>query len=89
MRYFKEFDENGNLIAIGAGDALNGVDITQEEYETLEAELETKWAAEAEAARNEREEAERQEQEAIAAAGAEEAAQEAMDILTGASEVEA
>lgn len=89
MRYFKEFDENGNLIAIGAGDALNGETITQEEYEALEAELEAKWAAEAEAARNEREEAERQEQEALAAAGAEEAAQEAMDILTGAAEVEA
>lgn len=39
MRYFKEFDENGRLIAIGAGDALDGIEITQEEYEALAAEI--------------------------------------------------
>lgn len=87
MRYFKEFDENGKLIAIGAGDALNGETITQEEYEALEAELEAKWAAEAEAAQKAAEEAEQQEREAIAAEGADEAAQEAMDILTGVMEI--
>jgi len=86
MRYFKEFDESGNLIAIGAGDALNGEDITREEYEALSAEFEAKIQAEAEAERKAREEAERREKEAIAAEGADEAAQEAMDILTGAVE---
>ena len=39
MRYFAEYDENGKLIAIGAGDALNGVEITEEEYLALEAEI--------------------------------------------------
>lgn len=39
MRYFAEYDEKGKLIAIGAGDALDGVDITKEEYEALEAEI--------------------------------------------------
>lgn len=79
MRYFKEFDENGNLVAIGAGDALNGETITQEEYEALLAEIEAKMQAEAEAAQKAQEEAERQEQEAIAEA----AAEEALAILTG------
>lgn len=82
MRYFKEFDENGKLIAIGAGDALNGETITQEEYEALSAELEAKWAAEAEAARRAAEEAEQQEKEAIAEA----ATEEALAILTGMTE---
>lgn len=40
MRYFKEYDEKGGLICIGAGDALNGVEITQEEYEELLAQIE-------------------------------------------------
>ena len=79
MRYFKEFDENGNLVAIGAGDALNGETITQEEYEALLAEIEAKMQAEAEAEQKAQEEAERQEQEAIAEA----AAEEALAILTG------
>ena len=79
MRYFKEYDENGNLIAIGAGDALNGETITQEEYEALSAEFEARWNAEAEAAQKAREEAEQQEKEAIAEA----AAEEALAILTG------
>ena len=39
MRYFKEFDENGKLIAVGAGDAFDGVEITEEEYLVLEAEI--------------------------------------------------
>lgn len=42
MRYYKEFDENGKLHSIGAGDALNGEEITQEEYETLLAEIQAK-----------------------------------------------
>lgn len=42
MRYFKEYDKNGYISAIGAGDALNGIDITQEEYETLLVEIEAK-----------------------------------------------
>lgn len=88
MRYFKEFDESGNLIAIGAGDALDGVDITREEYEALSAEFEAKIQAEAEAERKAREEAERQEKETIATNAADEASQEAIDILTGAVEVD-
>ena len=40
MRFYKEFDENGKLIAVGEGDALNGVDITKEEYEELLAQIE-------------------------------------------------
>ena len=39
IRYFKEYDENGRLLAIGAGDALNGVDITKEEYDALAADI--------------------------------------------------
>lgn len=39
MRYFAEYDEKGKLIAIGAGDALNGVEITKEEYEALAADI--------------------------------------------------
>lgn len=39
MRFYKEYDDKGRLIGIGAGDALNGVDITQEEYEALSAEI--------------------------------------------------
>lgn len=42
MRYFKEYDEKGWISAIGAGDALNGIEITQEEYETLLVEIEVK-----------------------------------------------
>lgn len=42
MRYFKEFDENGKLHSIGAGDALNGIDITKEEYEILLEEFKAK-----------------------------------------------
>lgn len=42
MRYFKEYDEKGWISAIGAGDALNGIEITQEEYETLLVEIEAK-----------------------------------------------
>lgn len=40
MRYFAEYDETGRLIAIGAGDALNGVEITKEEYDELLAQIE-------------------------------------------------
>lgn len=39
MRYFKEYDKTGRLILIGAGDALNGVDITKEEYDALAADI--------------------------------------------------
>lgn len=39
MRYFKEYDENGFVTTIGAGDALNGIEITQEEYERLYTEM--------------------------------------------------
>lgn len=35
MRFYKEYDENGKLIAIGCGDALNGIDISEEEYNAL------------------------------------------------------
>ena len=42
MRYFKEYDENGWISTIGAGDALNGIEITQEEYETLLTEIQMK-----------------------------------------------
>lgn len=42
MRYFAEYDKNGKLIAIGAGDALNGVEITETEYNALAAEIEKK-----------------------------------------------
>lgn len=42
MRYYKEYDENGKLHSIGAGDALNGEEITQEEYEALLAEIHAK-----------------------------------------------
>lgn len=42
MRYFAEYDGNGRLIAIGAGDALNGVEITEAEYLALEAEIAAK-----------------------------------------------
>lgn len=40
MRYFAEYDESGRLILIGAGDALNGVEITKEEYDELLAQIE-------------------------------------------------
>lgn len=39
MRYFKEYDKTGRLILIGAGDALNGIEITEEEYNELAAEI--------------------------------------------------
>lgn len=42
MRYFKEYDANGYVSIIGAGDALDGIEITQAEYETLLAEMEAK-----------------------------------------------
>lgn len=42
MRYFVEYDDNGKLIAIGAGDALNGAEITREKYEALSAEINVK-----------------------------------------------
>lgn len=42
MRYYKEYDENGQIAAVGAGDALNGIDITEEEYSALLAEMEAK-----------------------------------------------
>lgn len=42
MRYFKEYDANGYVSIIGAGDALDGIEITQQEYETLLSEMEAK-----------------------------------------------
>lgn len=42
MRYYKELNEKGWVTAIGAGDALNGIEITQEEYEALLVEIEAK-----------------------------------------------
>lgn len=39
MRYFAEYDENGKLIAIGSGDAQNGVEISEAEYNALAAEI--------------------------------------------------
>jgi len=44
MRYFAEYDGSGKLIAIGAGDALNGVEITEAEYLVLGAEIDKKAA---------------------------------------------
>ena len=35
MRYFKELNEKGYVYTLGAGDALDGIEITQAEYETL------------------------------------------------------
>lgn len=42
MRCFKEYDKNGYIFAIGIGDALNGIEITKEEYEVLLSDMETK-----------------------------------------------
>ena len=42
MRYYKECNEKGFVIEVGAGDALDGIEITQEEYETLLADMEAK-----------------------------------------------
>ena len=41
MRYFKEYDANGRLFAIGTG-AFNGVEITAEEYAALSEEINRK-----------------------------------------------
>ena len=40
MRYYAEYDGNGKLIAIGTGD--DGVEITEEEYNALLAEIQLK-----------------------------------------------
>lgn len=37
MRYYKQIDDNGQLLMIGTG--LGGVEITAEEYEALSAEI--------------------------------------------------
>ena len=42
MRYYKEYNAKGWVVEIGAGDALNGIEITQQEYETLLSEMEAK-----------------------------------------------
>lgn len=42
MRYYKECNEKGFVIEVGAGDALDGIEITQEEYDTLLADMEAK-----------------------------------------------
>ena len=42
MRYYKEYNAKGWVIEIGAGDALDGIEITQQEYETLLSEMEAK-----------------------------------------------
>lgn len=38
MRYFKELDSSGHLLLIGTG--YNGVEITKEEYEELQKDIE-------------------------------------------------
>ena len=35
MRYFKELNEKGWIDVLGAGDALDGIEITKEEYNFL------------------------------------------------------
>lgn len=42
MRYYAEYNEENNLIAIGTG--LGGMEITKEEYDTLLAEIQAKAA---------------------------------------------
>lgn len=42
MRYYKEYDKAGKLMAIGTGDALNGFEITEDEYNALNAEMDAK-----------------------------------------------
>ena len=42
MRYYKQFDESGRIIAIGAGPG--GVEITESEYNSLLAEVQEKAA---------------------------------------------
>ena len=42
MRYYKEYNAKGWVVEIGAGDALNGIEITQQEYEALLSEMEAK-----------------------------------------------
>lgn len=37
MRYYIEYDNNGNIIAIGTGE--DGIEITEEEYNTILAEF--------------------------------------------------
>lgn len=41
MRYYKEYNTENKLIAIGTG-ALNGIEITEEEYNALSAEIDEK-----------------------------------------------
>ena len=41
MRYYKEYNSENKLIAIGTG-ALNGIEITEEEYNALLSEIEEK-----------------------------------------------
>ena len=42
MRYFKELNEFGYIDVIGAGDALNGIEITEQEYNSLMDEMTNK-----------------------------------------------
>ena len=42
MRYFKELNEKGYVYILGAGDALDGIEITQQEYNLLMEEVTSK-----------------------------------------------
>ena len=95
MRYYAQYNDSGNLIAIGTG--LGGTEITESEYNTLLSEIREKAALVEQLYNGEitiddvptewQEEIQRRVNERIAAEGAAEeqdlSAEEALDIILG------